>query len=536
MGSKRVITGSEAWAELKRLREAGIEPREVTPEPLGHLGPAPEGPYRGPGRLSGAIAPPIGHSITPWEDLGALRGSQTPRLSTPPLRELTPQTSAGFDVIDFAANELEMPLRKWQEHLVIRALELKPDGNYRFRTVVVIVARQNGKSHLLKVLALWRLWRDRAGLVIGAAQTVSLSRMLLVEAGHLAADLPGLRRIYYSATLPQILKDDGSRYIAVSANDDAGRGYSADLVIIDELRSHTTWAPWSALGATTMARPRAQIWAITNAGTDESVVLNTLRESALAGSDPSLGIFEWSAPEGVALDDPEGWVAANPSLGDPGNAPREESLRAALASMPPGQFRTEHLCQRVVATETALDLDAWAASADPSSDLAPFRDRLGACLDVSLDGTHATLTAAAVTGDGRVRIETVREWREEMTMHRELAGVLAELAPAKGVYFAGGPSNRVRTILDSAGFAKVPANAAACMQFASMVAGGRILHSADPLTDTQVAGCGRKDSGDGFVFTRRGPGHCDAVYAAAGAVQAALTLPEPVSVASWGVI
>jgi hypothetical protein len=73
-----------------------------------------------------------------------LAGSVRPRLFTPPQRPLTRRTTKGFDVIQFA-EIIGEPLLPWQQWLVKHALELTPDGTYRFRTVLVLVARQNGK-------------------------------------------------------------------------------------------------------------------------------------------------------------------------------------------------------------------------------------------------------------------------------------------------------------------------------------------------------------------------------------------------------
>lgn len=82
-------------------------------------------------------------------------GSRTPRVWTPPLRELKPDvldddgniiepaTSLGFDVIEWARESLKVDLLPWQEWLLIHALELLPNGRLRFRTVLVLVARQN---------------------------------------------------------------------------------------------------------------------------------------------------------------------------------------------------------------------------------------------------------------------------------------------------------------------------------------------------------------------------------------------------------
>lgn len=73
-----------------------------------------------------------------------LIGKVEPRHWTRPLRPLTRLTTRGYEVIDFA-EAIGMPLQEWQKFAVIHALELLPGGDYRFRTVLIIVARQNGK-------------------------------------------------------------------------------------------------------------------------------------------------------------------------------------------------------------------------------------------------------------------------------------------------------------------------------------------------------------------------------------------------------
>lgn len=71
----------------------------------------------------------------------ALIGSATPRLSTPPLRELTPETSQGFRLIEFA-ELIGVPLLPWQKDLAVRMLEEVAPGELRFKTYVVLVGRQ----------------------------------------------------------------------------------------------------------------------------------------------------------------------------------------------------------------------------------------------------------------------------------------------------------------------------------------------------------------------------------------------------------
>jgi hypothetical protein len=68
---------------------------------------------------------------------------------------------------------------------------------------------------------------------------------------------------------------------------------------------------------------------------------------------------------------------------------------------------------------------------------------------------------------------------------------------------------------------------AVCMGFAALVEAGDVVHPGDPLLDAHVGAAERLGSGDTWRFSRKG-GHCDAAYAAAGAVHLARTMPAPV--------
>ncbi|MDK8753959.1 MAG: hypothetical protein QP825_08835, partial [Actinomycetaceae bacterium UMB8039A] len=114
------------------------------------------------------------------------KGKTQPRIWTKPLRKLTAETSRGFEVIDFAREVLKIELYPWQQWLLIHALEILEDGAYRFRQVIVLVARQNGKSLLASVLAAWWLYVDSRRFaarvppvtfkIIGTAQNLDIAR------------------------------------------------------------------------------------------------------------------------------------------------------------------------------------------------------------------------------------------------------------------------------------------------------------------------------------------------------------------------
>jgi hypothetical protein len=354
-----------------------------------------------------------------------LVGSTEPRICTPPRGKLTPETSKGFACIAFAEEILEIELLPWQRALLIRALELNPDGSYRFRTVLLLVARQNGKSTLMQVLSLWSMYAEGAPLVIGTAQSLDIAEEQWMGAVEIAEGIPELAELIEHVDRTNGKKalrlDSGERYKVTAASRRGGRGLSGDLVLLDELREHQNWQAWGAVTKTTMARRRAQVWAASNAGDITSVVLRHLRSlahRALAwpdgkdgmasltdvedDGDDSLGIFEWSAAPGRGIRDKAGWAEANPSLG---YTIDERAISAAAGTDPEGVFRTEVLCQFVDTVGTGpFSEGSWegtrVASVQRDTDK-PF----GYCVDISYDRKMAYIAVGFYDSEGRIRGE-----------------------------------------------------------------------------------------------------------------------------------
>lgn len=474
-------------------------------------------------------------------------GFAQPRLLTEPLRPLTPQTSRGFEVIDFARDVLGQPLMPWQEQAAIRGLELLPNGNYRFRTVVVLVARQQGKTFLSIVIALWKMYVDSPGeLVLGVAQDLSIAREVWAGAVGLAQSNPFLaseieyvRQVNGEQTLAltkQPGKTHGSRYRISAANRSAGRGLSVNHLTMDEIRQQRDFLAWSALSKTTTAKINGQIWAISNAGDMQSVVLNQLRDAALAGTDDSIGILEWSAPDNCALDDVVGWQHANPGLG---HTVSIQAIKSALTTDPPQVFRTEVLCQKVDSLSSAIDAGAWNSLADTTGNMNDLRDRVSLFLDVAPDGNHATLVAAAEMSDHRIRVEVLAAWSDTDKLMTELPGWLERVKPERFGWMPGGPAAglapRLRGIDSDSVEIKGQAVSEACQGLSDLVNSRRIVHPGDPLLDAHVIGSQRYEQGDGWRFVRKGVGHVDAAYACAGAVYLVLSAPEPEKSPTWTV-
>ena len=86
-----------------------------------------------------------------------MRGVTQPRIFTPPLRELTEETSLGYAAIEYANTVLGKSLYPWQEWALIHALEIKgnldTEWSFRYRTILFLISRQNGKTVLSEVIA-----------------------------------------------------------------------------------------------------------------------------------------------------------------------------------------------------------------------------------------------------------------------------------------------------------------------------------------------------------------------------------------------
>lgn len=505
----------------------------------------------------------------PAADPEPILGSTMPRIATPPLIggdpgpcgcgcALDETTSYGFDVVDFARDILGTPLDPWQRWLVIHAGELLQDGRPRFRTVLLLVSRQVGKTFLGVVLTLFWLFVERHQLILGTStnrDTAKESWRAAVNVAQtcewLAEDVRPPRYANGEETLETV--SDGCRYRIAASNRRGGRGMTINRLILDELREHVTYEAVDAAVPATNAVPDAQIWALTNQGGDDSVVLRAWHAAALAyidsgEGDHRLGVFEWSAPPGADPTDPHALAQANPAYGrriDPdalmGQAIRAKNAGGAeLAS-----FRTEILCQKVDLLDPAIDPDAWrACGTNQPTDLAPHRRNVALCVDVALDGSHATLAAAASL-DGAVHVEIVHHWEGRGctgALRESLPAIVARVKPGAVGWFPTGPAASVAAELaERKGGTWPPAYVkveeirgsltAVCMGLAELVTTRQLRHPHDDLLNTHIRAAQKAKRGDGWIFARQDSGGpIDATYAVAGAAHLARTMavkPRP---------
>ena len=407
--------------------------------------------------MTGELSAAPSMNFAPGGQPGAdILGSTTPRLWTPPIRELGPETSYGYDVAWFAEHVIGEPLDPWQEWAAVHIGELLPDGRPRFRRVLVIVARQQGKSHLARALTLYWLFIEKWPLILGLNATLGYAKEQWQMVCHTATDNEWLAKELPSNAIRSAAGEeclttiDRCRYKIAAANRRAGRSLTIDRIIADELREQRGWAAWNASNNAMNARPNGQLIAITNQGDDESVVLNALRAPAIeyietGSGDYRLGLFEWSAPAGSRPTDLDALAMSNPNLGRRTDA--ESLLGDAVRAEKAGGvelagFKTEVMCVKVDTLNPAIDVESWNEAAGDIADLAAHRKQVALCLDVSLDGRHASLVAAA-TVEGVTHVDTVAAWsgpRCVTECGRELPGLVRKIKPRVIGWFPAGPA------------------------------------------------------------------------------------------------
>jgi hypothetical protein len=418
-----------------------------------------------------------------------LFGRTEPRLWTRPLRPLTEETSLGFEVIEFARVMLGIGLFPWQEWLLIHALELLPNGEYRFRRVIVLVARQNGKTTLASVLAAWWLFVDSARhpdrvpplkfKVVGVAQNLDIAREpwnqvklwcdpnpdtdeeaeLAIEALQDAA-----AKVTDTNGKEAIVARSRAHYEIRAAKN--ARGKPAARVLMDEMREQKDWAAWNAVSQTTKSFWNGMLFGFSNAGDSLAVVLRKQRAAAMADlkaaghefdedwidegiaaaerfangdeeyADNTLGLFEWSAEPGCAKDDIDGILQANPSIGY--GSMTIGTCLADIRGMTDAGYRTEVLCQWVTAAvDSFIGLKDWTdRQVAPAALAIPRGTRTVWGVDTSHD-RNMTWVGSAVFTQGDKPFVNVRTKRAGMLWLPDYLEALAEESGHREVVLQG---------------------------------------------------------------------------------------------------
>jgi len=332
------------------------------------------------------------------------KGSTKPRLSNAPLKG-----KSRIDEVKPWLESIGQELLPWQEHVLTDMLKVDKDNKFIRKTNLLLIARQQGKTHLARI-------RILAGLFLfGEMNIVAMSsnRAMALDTFRKVCDVieatPQLntqvKQIRVANGQESIELLSGARYEIVAATRDGSRGKTADLLFVDELREVSVEA-WTAARPITRARPNSQILLTSNAGDAFSQVLNDLRNRAMSYPPKSMGYWEYSAEDFARLDDKDAWYQANPALG---YLVDESAIEEAIATSSVEASRTEVLCQWVSALKSPWPYRAFEELTVQDLQILPGRPTIFG-IDISVTKRDGSLVAGQIMEDGRMAVGVIAQF------------------------------------------------------------------------------------------------------------------------------
>jgi phage terminase large subunit-like protein len=438
-----------------------------------------------------------------------LLGDQRPRLWSLPVAGDWQQ---GDDAVELA-RQAGLVLDDWQRYVLRHALAMR-GGKWAAFEVCLIVSRQNGKGSVIEALELAALFLfEDVELILHSAHKFDTAADAFRRILALIESNPDFNRevkkVVRSHGSESIELHNGKRLRFIARSSGSGRGFAADLVILDEAFNIGEDAMASML-PTMSTRPNPQVWYTSTAGMPTSVQLGRVRGRGVAGNDPSLAFFEWSVDSNdydAAV--PAEWAKANPGLGI---RITEDYVALERAALSPEDFARERLGVGMYPTDLAdawqvISRDVWLSLTDARS--VP-EDPVVFAADAMPQGTHAAIGIAGRRSDGLLHVEVPAELHQPGTawVVPKLIEMVRKHDPCAVVIDPTGQGGSLIGPLEQAGIEVLKPTARdagqACGQFFEAVTDSRELrHRGDPALMTALGGAQTRPLSDAWAWARR---------------------------------
>jgi len=388
-------------------------------------------------------------------------------------------------------------------------------GKWSAFEVALIVSREHGKGAILEALELAALFLDDfdCDLILHSAHEFKTAAEAFLRIRTLLADNPlfmrRVERIRTGYGTEAVELKNGKRLRFIARSKGSGRGFAADLVLLDEAFNLGD-EEMAALLPTLSTRPNPQVWYTSTAGTETSVQLGRVRERGLAGDDRSLAFFEWSVDRD-AYDpaDHACWAQANPGLGIRISREYVERERAALA---PDAFARERLGVGVYPTDLAdawqvISREAWSALTDVRSQP---EDPVAFAADAMPGGSYGSIGIAGRRGDGLLHVEVPDELHRPGTawIVPKLIEMVRKHDPCAVIVDPTGQAGSLIGPLEQAGVEVLQPSARdagqACGQFFEAVTDSMdVRHRGDSALQSALGGAQTRPLSGAWAWARR---------------------------------
>lgn len=344
-----------------------------------------------------------------------------PRLMTVPHRDAV--GSLGPELEAWVTARTGRVLRWFQRLIVRRLLEVDSSGRLVWDTALLTLARQVGKSWLLREVIAWRLHR---GAQFGEPQTIVLVSMMKAQARDvfdpelawvksIGPEVYDWREVNSEEAITYLA--DGSRWVLASkgtARTGGSYGRSTALGVVDEGWAVRAFTVDEALEPSLVEVQQSQLVLVSTAHRMATSMMLDRRAQALASlGDSTAGdlIVEWSAPRDVELEDRAAWRLASPHWSTKRERAIAKAVQRALAGLASDDASEPDPIEAVRAQwlniwparlavgkgEPLVDLDVWARLNMPADD---SRGQLWLAVEDNYGEGAAVASVAAVAGGG----------------------------------------------------------------------------------------------------------------------------------------
>lgn len=474
----------------------------------------------------------------PWlDDLRDLPADAVwPRLMTVPHPRAV--GSLGVEFEGWCLSHRGITLRWWQRLVARRLLEVDAEGRLVWLVLILTLARQLGKSWLLRLILAWRL--HQGDLFGGPQRMLHMSiqmnqvRDVMGPEVDLARTMPELYDVLDNNNDTSITwRADGSSWVrVVRGTSRAGGAYGRSGIsvgVVDEAWSIPPAVVDEGLEPTIVEAEQPWLMLVSTAHRLATALMLDRRNNSLddlALVEDSALLIEWSTPRHFDIEDEDGWRMASPRW----TAQRAQLLRGLCRRALSGFASDDPDEPDPVEALRAQWLNQWPARLTPRGKGELLID-IGRWGQLSVEGDEprrlwvavadnfgrgAGVAAVAEIGDGRYELDarTVEDREAAFAWARrtlDRAGVPASLV--------------VEPSLATAAPADADHATPADVRFGlpllrELVESGRLVHDVTPELDQQIGECRVRPVSGGFSLATNV--RSDLVRASALAVRAAV--------------
>jgi hypothetical protein len=450
--------------------------------------------------------------------------------------------SLGSEVARWVARRRGRRWRWWQRLMATRLLEVDRYGRLVWETALLTVARQVGKTTLVRDLCAWRL--EQGARFGGPQEIVSIAKDLAVVRKMQAPDrmrAKGMRDLYHVREVNGQEEiawlADGSLWMVRSK--DGVYSLTASFVTVDEAWKVSASVIDDMVVPALVEPAQSQLLLVSTAHRRASALMIGRRAGALErlADPPKVGgtlLVEWSTSRDCGLDDRGGWRQASPYW----SAKRERTIGDVLVRVRSGEsvdvdepdpeesFRAQWLNQwpakrlKAERGEELIGFAVWEQAAceeDPVGSLViGVEDNVG-------QGAAVAFCGRLVDGRWVVGGDLCANRVEAYELVREAAGARPGSQLVVGASLAGDPEVKQIGAAFRAGRLETPS---ALATLRDMLATGQAVQDRSPALESQALSA-RVTVGGSGALSLVGGVRTDLLRACAWALQRAVREPTP---------